>query len=198
MAMGPNPAALSDKALSLRRRVNSSHARIGAQKEALERLKREIAELRSLAEAPPPATAASEANAGHDSWKPVPYIALFFAAVAMQLHAPRFQAPARAAAVPAAAFRPPPEPVLDDGAGEALMLARDWRLPGDERPLSERLGSGENPPGAQPEWTVGRTGELTYRVSFRPRSAEAGYDFDVDLGDRRVSPTPETAKLLTG
>ena len=195
----PNPAVLSDKALNLRRRVNSAHVRISAQKETLERLRREFAELRALADQPRPATAYFKTGSGYAAWQPVPYIAIFFVAAGLPLHSPRPQ-PARAAAAPepAAVSRPSPAPILDDGADEALMLARDWRLPGDERPLSERLGLAENPPGAQPEWTVGRTGERTYRVSFRPRRSEAGYDFDVDLGDRRVEPTPETAKLITG
>ena len=223
----PKTAELRDKALNLRESVTSSRARMSAQKERLERLRREIAELRALVEKPlsgptveavrpasdrsapfvkeaasvsAAATAPFKTGARYDSWKPVPYIAIFFLAVGMQMHASRAKAlAARAAfpAMPAVAVRPP-APVLDDGgADEALLLAHDWRLPGDERPLSERLGSDTNPPGTQPEWTAERTGERTYRVTFRANRAGAGYDFDVDLTARRVDPTPETAELIS-
>ena len=196
-------AALRDKALNLRESVNSSRARMSAQKEKLERLRRDIAELRTLVDRPllaPPVSketvAAAKTGSRYDSWKPVPYIAIFFMAVGMQLHASRTAAPA-ALVAPIAANVPSPAPVLDDGADEALLLVHDWRLPGDERPLSERLGNDTNPPGAQPEWTAERMGERTYRVSFRPSRSEAGYDFDVDLAARRVDPTPETAELIS-
>ena len=191
------PDELRDKALNLRESVNSSRARMTAQREAMERLHREIAELRAslMKEAvsgSAPAAASFKAGARHDSWRPVPYIALFFVAVGMQFHAPRVDAPPASpvSAAPAVAIE-------DDGAEEALLLARDWRLPGDERPLSERLGEGGDPPGAQPQWTAERTGERTYRVSFRSNGADSGYDFDVDLTARRVDPTPETAGLIS-
>jgi hypothetical protein len=228
------PDELRDKALNLRESVNSSRARMSAQKERLERLRREIAELRALVDKPLPApsyshvlapapvrstplrsapfveeaasvsaaaTVSFKTDARYDAWKPVPYIAIFFVAVGMQLHSSRAAARAARAALPAApavAVLQTPAPSLDDGgADEALLLAHDWRLPGDERPLSERLGNDTNPPGAQPEWTAERTGERTYRVSFRPSPSDAGYDFDVDLTDRRVDPTPETAELIS-
>ena len=222
-----NTVGLSDKALNLRRSVNSSRARMSAQKERLERLRREIAELRALVEKPPlsapatgairltpisapfvkeavsvsaAATAPFKTGARYDSWKPVPYIAIFFVAAGLQLHASRAKALAARAvfpAMPAVAVRAP-MPALDDGgADEALLLAHDWRLPGDERPLSERLGSDTNPPGTRPEWTAERTGERTYRVTFRANRADVGYDFDVDLTARRVDPTPETAELIS-
>jgi hypothetical protein len=223
------PDELRDKALNLREAVNSSRARMSAQKERLERLRLDIAELRTLVAQPLPApartappapapvrsapplrsaplvkeaapvsaaaTASFKVGARYDAWKPVPYIAIFFVAVGMQLHATRIKA---SVAVPAAPAVAAPAPLLDDGAAdEALMLAHDWRLPGDERPLSERLGSDTNPPGTQPDWTAERTGERTYRVTFKPSGSEAGYDFDVDLTARRVDPTPETAELIS-
>jgi hypothetical protein len=191
------PDELLDKTLNLRESVNSSRARMSAQRETMERLHREIAELRALAlketvSASAPAAVSFKAGGRYDSWKPVPYLALFFVAVGMQLHAPRVDAPPAptVSAAPVAAIE-------DDGADEALLLAHDWRLPGDERPLSERLGEGGDPPGAQPQWTAERTGERTYRVSFRPNGADSGYDFDVDLTARRVDPTPETAELIS-
>jgi hypothetical protein len=143
------------------------------------------------------ATASFRKDAGRGSWKPVPYIAIFFVAVGMQLHASKVSAFARAAAAPAIALATAPAAVLDGGADEALLLAHEWKLPGDERPLSERLGTDTNPPGSQPEWTAERTGERTYRVNFKPSRSEVGYDFDVDLTARRVDPTPETAELIS-
>jgi hypothetical protein len=222
----PHPADLRDKALNLREAVNSSRARMNAQNERLARLRREISELRQLVEmtesarpapvavsvpiapaapivkkvAPVSAAATASFTMGTraNGWKPVPYIAIFFFAVGMQLNATR-----RAAHAPAAPVAPiaPAATVAaaasqDDGADEALMLTHDWRLPGDERSLSERLGSDTNPPGTQPEWTADRTGERTYRVSFRPHPDELGYQFDVDLDARRVEPTPETSALI--
>ena len=219
----PTTAQLSDKALVLRRSVNSSRARMSAQKERLERLRREIEELRALVEKPhaasapagptlvrsaplvkeavsvsAAATASFKTGARFDSWKPVPYIAIFFVAVGMQLHASRAKARAAHAAVPMTAPLATAAPDLDDdGAAEALLLAHDWRLPGDELPLSERLGSDTNPPGTQPEWTAERTGERTYQVTYRANRSEASYDFNVDLTARRVDPTPETAELIS-
>ena len=207
-----NATILRDKALNLRESVNSSRARMSAQRERLERLRVEIAELRALVEKPLPVRAAAPApflkEAVPDSapkttgraWKHLPYALIFVAAIGLQVHA----VPGRALAAPAlpvaaVATLPPasPEAVAeDDGADEALMLAHDWRLPGDERPLAERLGSGTNPPGSQPEWTAERTGERIYRVSFRPARADVSYDFDVDLTAHSVDPTPETAELI--
>ena len=236
------PAELRDKALNLRESVNSARARMSAQTERLEQLRREIAELRALIGQPAPApavaspkpapvavklstpaparstplrsapivkeaapvsaaaTASFRTGARYDSWRPVPYIAIFFVAVGMQLHASKVSAYARSAVppAPAVALATASASVPDDGgADEALMLAHDWKLPGDERPLSERLGSDTNPPGTQPEWTAERTGERTYRVNFKPSRSEVGYDFDVDLTARRVDPTAETAELIS-
>ena len=210
-----NPAELRDKALNLRESVNSSRARMSAQQERLERLRRDIADLRALVGQAVPArvspapfmkeaapvsaaeTASFKTGSRSNSWRSAPYIAIFFAAAGLQVHAsqPRL-APATGAAS-AVAVAASPEPILDGGADEALMLAHDWRLPGDERPISERLGGGTNPPGSQPQWTADRTGERTYRVTFKPSGSEAAYDFDVDLASRRVDPTPETAELIS-
>src|SRR6185312_11921240 len=218
-----SPHDLQDKALNLRESVNSSRARMSAQKERLERLRRDIAELRALAgrKAPAPAAApaprpapvskepapvsASAATSFRTSaprgrsWTAAPYAAIFFAAIGLQVHAshPR---PAAIALPPmpamAEAASPAPMP-SDGGADEALLLAHDWHMPGDERSLAERLGAGTTPPGSAPEWTAERTGEKTYRVTFTPNGSEFGYDFDVDLSSRRVDPTPETADLIS-
>ncbi|MDE2491728.1 MAG: hypothetical protein KGM24_12850, partial [Elusimicrobia bacterium] len=83
-----------------------------------------------------------------------------------------------------------------DDAAEALLLAHDWRLPGDARTLAGRLGPGQDLPGARPSWTAARTGERSYRVAFRPGAGRPDYEFDVDLDARLVEPTPDTARLL--
>ncbi|HXT01171.1 MAG TPA: hypothetical protein VN915_10880 [Elusimicrobiota bacterium] len=226
-ARDASPAELQDKALNLRESVNSSRARMNAQKERLERLRRDLAELQGLVGQPPPAAASPAAPAPRPApvskepapvsasaaasyrtasrgraWTPAPYVAIFFAAVGLQVHAshPRVASialpPMPAVASTAASS---PAPLLDDGGGsdEALMLAHDWHMPGDERSLADRLGAGTNPPGSKPEWTAERTGEKTYRVTFTPSGTELGYDFDVDLSSRRVDPTPETAELIS-
>lgn len=210
-----NPAELRDKALNLRESVNSSRARMSSQRERLERLRRDIAELRALAGQPLPAPApvskeaapvsaagATSFKTGSRAWRPAPYVAIFFAAAGLQVHAshPRVSPSAALALppIPAAAAIESPAPLLDDGASdEALTLAHDWRMPGDERSIADRLGAGTNPPGSKPEWTAERTGERTYRVTFTPSGTEIGYDFDVDLSSRRVDPTPETAELIS-
>ncbi|MFI5361679.1 MAG: hypothetical protein ACHQ49_06895 [Elusimicrobiota bacterium] len=217
-----DPAALRDKALNLRESVNSSRARISAQREKLERLRLDLAELRALLDRPlhdaarpavplpllapsskeaasdsAPAAASFKTDARSGGWRPVPYIAIFFVAVGLQLHSSRTAVIASRAAAAAAAPIAAPAAAEDDGADEALLLAHDWSLPGDDRPLSDRLGNGTNPPGTEPEWTAERTGERTFRVSFRPSGSDASYDFDVDLTARRVDPTAETAELIS-
>jgi hypothetical protein len=200
-----DPAELRDKALNLRESVNSSRARMSAQQERLEKLRRDLAELRELVSkepAPVSASAAASFRTGSrfGSLRSAPYVAIFFAAMGLQVHATRPRAAVTMPPMPAVAEAPNPAPLLneeDGGAQEALLLAHEWKLPGDERSLSERLGADTNPPGSKPEWTAERTGERTYRVTFQPSGADAGYDFDVDLAARRVDPTPETAELIS-
>lgn len=131
-----------------------------------------------------------------------PYAAIAVFAVALQMR----PAPAPAAGLPlSAADHAVPKPVPgsvaaapaeDDGASEALLLVHEWRLPGDERTVAERLDDGVQLPGAEPAWDAERTGDRVYRVSYRPPAGEPTYDFDVDLDSRRVDPTPETADLI--
>jgi hypothetical protein len=223
-----DPLALRDKALNLRESVNSSKARLFAQREQLTRLRAQISALRALAESPVPVPAraflapaaprplpvvketVSDSAPAAVSFKTggaarlraaLPYAAILAVAVAVQMRpVPRLEAgiplaaavptaPSPSRAAPASAFE-------DDGADEALLLAHEFRLPGDERPLAERLNAGTNPPGSRPAWTAERTGERTYRVRYQPSDAALGYDFDVDLDARRVEPTPETTELI--
>jgi hypothetical protein len=233
---------LLDKALNLREAVNSSKARMFAQREQLNRLRAELSALRALAEARPalPARAATRVLApaaapavarpvpaarpaarvlkepvADSAPAPVslrttdpaslaryaPYAAILLVAVAVQLRpGPRVNAGVPLAAiVPPSPAAAPAAPVLEeeDASAEALLLVNEYRLPGDERPLSERLGAAGDPPGARSAWTAERTGERAYRVSYRPADGAQGYDFDVDLDLRRVDPTPETAELIS-
>jgi hypothetical protein len=220
----PTPLELRDKALNLRESVNSSRARMHAHRQKIELLRVQLAELRAMVEkpmtapAPTPKTLApvmKEAAADSapvavsfktdepfPTWKVVPYAAIFVVGVGLQMmpgsRRGPVTAPPPAAAAATIASDPSPEPILDDGgADEALLMAHDWKLPGDERPLAERLGAGANPPGSQPEWSTERTGDRLYRVSFKPNGSDANYDFDVDLAAHRVDPTPETAELIS-
>lgn len=238
-----DPLILRDKALNLRESVNSSKARLFAQRERLNRLRAEVSALRALAETRPAAPAAAAPapaalparsaavavaprpapilkEAASDSApaavsfrldapslprRAAPYAALLAVAVGVQFAAsPRTETPAPepgvAAAVRSAADAslaiPAEETAEDDGAQQALLLVHEYRLPGDERPLAERLNAAPNPPGSRPAWTAERTGERTYRVSYQPADADISYDFDADLDARRVDPTPETAELI--
>ncbi|MDE2509839.1 MAG: hypothetical protein KGL74_01835 [Elusimicrobia bacterium] len=234
-----DPAALRDQALNLRESVNSSRARLYAQREQLTRLRAELSALRALAATPPtgaapasapaptpvparafavpipvkipsvsmvaaadsaPAAAPSRTDGGKRTWSALPYAALLAAAVLLQRNASlrREAVPADPVVPIETAFVPPaPEAAFEDpGADQALLLAHDFRLPGDERPLAERLNAGANPPGSRPAWTAERTGDRTYRVRYQSTDDQPDYEFDVDLDARRVDPTPETAELI--
>jgi len=89
-------------------------------------------------------------------------------------------------------------PVLieDDRSDEALMLVHEWKLPGDEKSLGERLGRELDLPGGRPAWKVDRTGAHGYRVTFQPAEKDLPYAFEADIDSRVVWPTPETQELL--
>ena len=91
---------------------------------------------------------------------------------------------------------PYPSATDDDASGQALLLVHQWRLPGDELPLSDRLDSGVQLPGTASAWTTERTGERLYRVTFRRSEETPSYEFDVDLESNRVDPTPQTSELI--
>lgn len=196
-------AGLRDKALGLRESVNGARARLHNQRETLRRLRAELSELKELARAGVPVAAAAplaapaaRKRAAAARW--LPYAALAVFAVASRAPERRPEAPA---AVAEAARPPRVEPAAeaaadDDRGDEAIALVHEWRVPGDDRPVVERLQRDPAPPGARPAWSVERTGEATYRVSFRPARAESALEFDVDLDARRVEPSPGTAELL--
>ena len=207
----PDLADLRDKTLGLRDSVNSARAHLYNQRETLRGLCAELAALRRLAAAPIPAPV--EKEAAPDSARAVatslptgavrrqvslagllPYAVLAAFAIASQLPARR---PAIAAATEVLQAGPAPEPVADDDRGdEAVSLVRGWHVPGDDRPIIERVQHPSQPPGARPAWSVERTGNTTYRVSFRPMDTEPALEFEADLDARSVEPSPDTAELL--
>lgn len=99
-------------------------------------------------------------------------------------YASRPQATARAAA-PA-----------DPDAREAISLAQEWRLAGDELPVLERLRGVARNPGSVRAWSAEKTETDAYLVIFREPSGGA-YAFEVDLGTGRVLTTPEAVERLT-
>ncbi len=135
-----------------------------------------------------------------------PYLAIAAFAVFVELsgarrapEAPRdLSALARpAAAVVAAghaAAKGAPVVAEDDRSQEALVLVHEWKLPGDDTPLGERLG-GLDLPGSRPAWSVERTAERAYRVTFQ-ESNMPPFSFEADLEARVVWPTADTQELL--
>lgn len=95
-----------------------------------------------------------------------------------------------------AAAKGAPVVVDDDRSQEALLLVHEWKLPGDEKSLGERLGGELELPGGRPSWSVERTGEHGYRVTFQPAEKDLPYAFEADIDARVVWPTPETQELL--
>ena len=89
-------------------------------------------------------------------------------------------------------------PVLsdDDRSPEAVLLVHEWKLPGDEMSLSERLGGDLDLPGGRPSWSVERTSERGYRVTYQEGVNSLPYSFEADLDAKVVWPTAETQELL--
>lgn len=154
----------------------------------------------AIAKAPIPRTA---------GWRTfAPYAAI--AACALLLELGGVRRPATASPDLAALAHPAPEPVSgaraaakgapivvdDDRSQEALVLVHEWKLPGDEKSLGERLGGELELPGGRPSWSVERTGEHGYRVTFQPAETDLPHAFEADIDARVVWPTPETQELL--
>jgi hypothetical protein len=89
-----------------------------------------------------------------------------------------------------------PVVVDDDRSQEAMLLVHEWKLPGDEKSLGERLGGEFELPGGRPSWSVERTGAKGYRVTFQAAEKDLPYAFEADIESRVVWPTPETQELL--
>lgn len=155
-------------------------------------------------------TPASLPQTGRD-WKSfAPYAAIAACAVLMELAGARRPAPP--APDLAALVRPAPAvvspapaktaakgaPVVadEDRSEEALLLVHEWKMPGDDKSLGERLGGELDLPGGRPAWTVERTAEKGYRVTFQPGDKDVPLAFEADVEARVVWPTPETQDLL--
>ncbi len=142
--------------------------------------------------------------------KAAPYAAILVCAAGLEMARARCHARAELADL-AALAQPAPAvfadngrsfskggPVLseDDRSQEAVLLVHQWKLPGDEMSLSERLGGELDLPGSRPSWSVERTSERGYRVTFQEGVNAVPYAFEADLDAKVVWPTAETQELL--
>jgi len=214
-------AELHDAALTAKTRLAEREAALARLREQVSALK---ASLKPAPAAPPviqaravpvplaspvarPAPAPSRESPA--AWRPyAPYAAIAACAVLIELGGARLPAPAApdlsALAHPAPAVvlnaRPAAKgaPVVtdDDRSEEALLMVHEWKLPGDEKSLGERLGGELDLPGGRPSWTVERTGAHGYRVTFQPAEKDLPYSFEADIESRVVWPTPDTQELL--
>lgn len=213
---------MRERAEGLHEAAQTAASRLVAREEALARLRNQVAMLKaSLNPAPVVVPVASpapkaplavidspKANQARD-WKSyAPYAAIAACALAFELagaNRPAHDAPSlvslvRPAAAPVsgarAAAKGAPVVVDDDRSTEAMLLVHEWKLPGDDKPLGERLGGEMDLPGGRPAWTVERTGAHGYRVTFQPGDKDLPYAFEADIDSRVVWPTPETQELL--
>lgn len=216
-----DPRELDARAAALREAAVAARRRLIAQRLALAELRDRLAVMKSRAarlpkaapaekEAAPdsaraaatslPAKAASPAPAASAAAEPrkarslpraVPYAVIAGAAFVLHLSAVRPQ--------PAKRPAPPPSAVVevDSMAEEAVIVAQDWRAPGDVLPLTDRLGPALKLPDGRPTWEAQRSGGSVFRVTFRPGEHAEPYAFDVDLAARAVSPTADTAQRLS-
>lgn len=214
-------AELHEAAQTAKTRLAEREAALARLREQVAALKASLASAPAAAPAirarplpvPLPAPAARPAPApartAPAAWRPyAPYAAIAACAVLIELGGARQPAPAApdlsALAHPAPAVvlnaRPAAKgaPVVtdDDRSEEALLMVHEWKLPGDEKSLGERLGGELDLPGGRPAWTVERTGANGYRVTFQPGERDLPYSFEADIESRVVWPTPDTQELL--
>lgn len=160
-------------------------------------------------EAPANSASAKAAIPPAAGWpKFVPYAAIAACALLLELGgvrrpataSPNLAVLAHPAPAPVSGARPAakgsPVVVDDDRSQEALLLVHEWKLPGDDKSLGERLGGEHELPGGRPSWRVERTTEHGYRVTFQPAPKDLPYAFEADIEARVVWPTPETQELL--
>ena len=204
---------LHDRVLGLHESIAGTRVRLHGQRETLRRLRAALAEMKELSRTKVPVAkeaAPDSARAAATSLptgaprariplvRLLPYAALAAFAIGAQIPRRR-PAALPAIAAPAQLLRAEPEPSVetdDDRGNEAIALVHEWRMPGDDRSIVERLPQDSELPGTRPAWRVERTGAATYRVSFRPTQEESSLEFDVDLDALRVEPSPDTAQLL--
>ena len=85
-----------------------------------------------------------------------------------------------------------------DPGSEALRLVYEYRLPGTDQDMLDLIGSQEEALGPSP-WEIECDENSRCDVSFTSRSVaeeEPLYGFEVDLGAKTVTPSPETAERL--
>lgn len=208
------------RAEGLREAAQTAKLTVRERERALARLREQVSSLKaSMAPSPAPvavpvpAPVVAVKRPGPAPVKPgwprlAPYAAILGCALALELGGARRPASAspdlgalvRPAAAVVANERPAAKgaPVLvdDDRSEEALLLVHEWKLPGDEKTLGDRLGGQLDVPGGRPAWTVERTGARGYRVTFQPLEKDLPFSFEADLEARVVWPTPETQELL--
>lgn len=196
-------------------------ARLAARDAELARLSAQVAALRAALRTLPPERREAVADSARErqatsprsggpraSRRWLPYAAIAAVALFLEVNGRRSAPPADPAlfalarpalVLPSGPQSAPGVPVLseDDRSQEALHLVQEWRLPGDEAPLLERMGGAVELPGAPSAWSVERTGERTYRVSWRAPGAATAHAFEADLDARTVWPAPETQALLS-
>ncbi len=201
----------------LREAARTAKVRLAAREEQLARLQTQVARLKASLNPKPAATPPSGETAKFvapplpqtANWTSfAPYAAIVAFAVCLELGGPH--RPASVEPNLNALIRPAPAVVAnartaaqgapivadDDRSQEALLLVREWTLPGDTKPLGERLGGELDLPGGRPFWNVERTGAHDYRVTFQPAEKDLPYAFEADIEARVVWPTPETQELL--
>lgn len=216
---------LRERAEGLHDAAQNAKSRLAERELAMARLREQVKALKSSLSRPPAPVAAPaavpEKEAAMDSarfttaslprtarvWKAVPYAAIVACALILDLGGAR-RAPATAREF---SGRAQPAPVAtreraeaegapvaedDDRSQEALLLVHEWKLPGDEKSLGERLGNELDLPGGRPAWSVERTGANGYRVTYQAAARDLPYSFDADIEARVVWPTPETQALL--
>jgi hypothetical protein len=214
---------MRERAEGLHEAAQSAKSRLVAREEALARLRGQVAMLKaSLHPAPalPPAPQIPATERYREEvplphavamgpWMSyAPYAVIAICAVFLEIGgAPR---PAVIAHNLATLVRPAPAVILntkpaakgapvlidEDRSQEALLLVHEWKLPGDEKSLGERLGGELEIPGGRPSWSVERTGAKGYRVTFQPAPKDLPFAFEADIESRVVWPTPETQELL--
>lgn len=210
---------MRERAEGLHEAAQTAKTRLAAREKALADLRGKVATLKASlnpAAAPPvpraapvilPAKTARRTPAG--GWtRYAPYLAIAACAVLLEFGGARNPRPlesnlnAMARPAPSVVLRTRPAatgaPVVidDDRSKEALLLVHEWKLPGDEKSLGERLGREVDLPGGRPAWRVERTGEHGYRVTFQPDTKDLPYAFEADIESRVVWPTAETQELL--
>ncbi|MDX6771198.1 MAG: hypothetical protein SF051_16835 [Elusimicrobiota bacterium] len=102
-------------------------------------------------------------------------------------------------AAPRQASRGPrhhPAPALEPDAADAVALAQEHSIAGDDLPVVERLAGAFARPRAARSWTAERVGEASYLVVFRQADG-AAFAFEVDLESEEVRATPEAVDALT-